>query len=160
MDGLWSTGNPDRQESIQQARMNRFRLLRFNTDVQGADDMSGFAAQDPTAAPLNVNVSGGPHFALSPETADGKSTTGFEFGLLAPTGAAVAAAGDFTVTIWRLVESTMQQAIIKQWLAMTPLTGVGYNQLFRSFDTDTGVFRFQITNIAAHGSIVLAYGEL
>jgi hypothetical protein len=171
MDGLWSTGN-DRREVIQQAKFNRFRLLRVNTAAKGASDMSGSAGLDPTVAPLATTpgAEGGPHFILAPETGDGQLTQGFEFGLISPSdppaGAATGAtpgAGGFTITIWRLVDTAQQAGIStlsKSWLAMQPLTGADYKQLFRSFDMNTGAIRFQIGNVAIAGAIVLAFCEL
>jgi hypothetical protein len=167
MDGLWSTGNPDRREVIQQAKFNRFRLLRVNTAAAGASEMSGSAGLDPTVAPLSTDVNGGPHFILAPETGDGQLTQGFEFGLISPTdppgGGATGAtpgAGGFTITIWRLVDTTQQAGVPKQWLAMQPITGGDYKQLFRSFDMNTGAIRFQIGNVAIAGAVILAIAEL
>lgn len=160
MDGLWSSGDPDRQELIQQPRFNRLRLLRVNTDTPGADDASGFAAQDPTAPPLNVNVNGGPHFILSPQTLDGNPTLGFEFGLIAIAGGATPLVGDFTVTVWRLVTTSMQPTVAKNWLAFQPQSGVGFNQLFSSFDINTAALRFQIGNVDVDGPLIIAFGEL
>jgi hypothetical protein len=158
-DGRWSTGDPDRQEDIKQARFNRMKILRVNTAAPGADDASGFAALDPTVPPLNVDVNGGPHFILSAETNDGQDTLGFEFGLIA-IGTTAPGAGGFTVTVWRLVETLMQQTIAKNWLAFEPRTGVAFNQLYHSFDTNTAALRFQIANVAVDGPLLICFAEL
>ena len=159
MDGRWGTGAVDRREEIQQAAFNRFRILRVNTIVAGVNDASGFAALAPNVAPLNVDPDGGPHFILSPETGDQRPTLGFEWGLLSIGGATPVAPG-FDVTIWRLVTTTMQPTITKQWLAFETLVGVGYDELFHSFDMNTGALRFQIDNVNADGGIVIALAEL
>ena len=161
MDGLWKSGDPNRIESFDQANFNRFKLLRVNTDAPGADDASGFAAQNPTTVPLNVNVNGAPHFLMSPETGDGRPTLGFQVGLVdIGAGSAVAAAGGFTLTTWVLVEVAMQQTIAKKWLSFDDTTGVAYNELYSSFDINTSAIRFQISNIDTHGSVVICMAEL
>ncbi len=160
MDGNWSTGNPDRQEIIQQPKFNRMKILRVNTIAAVADqDASGFVALDPNVAPLSVNVSGGPHFILSPDTNDSRPTLGYEFGLIAIPGGATFLGAGFTVTAWRLVTTTMQEVIAKNWLSFEPET-VAFNELFHSFDSNTFALRFQIANVDVDGPLLIAFAEL
>lgn len=158
-DGLWST--PDRQELIQQTGYARMRLLRVSTAARSPDAASGFAALAPNVAPLSVSPEGGPHFLMSPQTPDGFRVEGAEWCLLQPiAGAAVPGAGGFTVTVWRLIDVTMQQTIGKQWASFAPVTGVGYSELYHSFDHNTIALRLQIGNVATDGDLYIAFCEI
>ena len=159
MDGRWTT--PDRLELFRQAGFARERLLVVNTDVSGAQDASGFAALAPNVPPLNVDAEGGPHFVLSPETPDGFRIEGVEFAFLAGLpGSAVAAAGGFTVTVWRFISVSEQINFGKQWAAYNPIVGVGYDQLYHSFDSNAVAIRFQIGNVQTHGSVPIVICEI
>ncbi len=168
MDGLWNRGN-ERAEEISQARFNRMRILTVNTDVVLTNfDASHSAGLDPNTI---ANENGGPHFILSAETPDGRPTLGHTFALLENTSVAAGSraqpgAGGFTVTGWRLVESTMIDSLgvtIPRWVSFEPLTGVGFNEKYHSFDENTFALRFQIVGQGAGaqaGSIHLAFVEL
>lgn len=165
MDGLWKSGAS--VESFTQSGLTRERILTVNTGATlNPIDASGFAKESPIAPPAGAEAPNmGPHFLLSPETPDGRPTLGFEFALLnvlIPGGQrATAAAGDFTVTVWKLVLNAMiTTATRADWVAFTPRTGVQVNQVFRSFDVNACVIRFQVSNIAVDGSIQLMIAEL
>jgi hypothetical protein len=162
MDGKWTTASPDRQELIRQAGYARGRILLVNTAAQSAIDASGFAALAPNVAPLNVSDDGGPHFISSPETPDGFRVEGFQFALVnsLAAGAAVAGAGGFTVTIWKLIDVLEQQTIGKIWASFDPRTGVNYNELYHSFDVNCEAIRFQISNVAVNGTIPIYFCEI
>ena len=164
-DGLWRSGASI--ESFRQSGLVRERILTVNTGaVLNSIDASGFAKESPIAPPVGAEAPNmGHHFVMSPETSDGRPTLGFQFSLLnvlIPGGQrAVAAAGDFTVTIWLLEVNSMIQTVTRgDWSAFLPQTGVQVNQKFRSFDVNASVVRFQIGNIAVDGSIQISFAEL
>lgn len=156
MDGLWTAG--EAQHPIRQAALTRHRFLFFNLDPAGALTATWDASSYGSVAPMDipagtrtaVGLEGGPHFIMSPETPDGRPTLGFEWALVGPDAWPVAAplGGGFTVTIWVLAFNTMDPigGLVPQWLAFEPITGVEYNQLYHSFDTNVAGLRWQIEN--------------
>jgi hypothetical protein len=163
MDGKWNRGD-ERAEQIDQAALNRMRLLTVNTSATLTNfDASGEAGVDPTTI---TSDNGGPHWILSPETPDGRPCLGFELGLLenlsVVAGSRATPNGTtFEVTIWRLVTATQLDSgvTIPRWLAFETVD-IGFNQLFHSFDVNTAAIRVQIGNILQQGSLTLAIAEL
>lgn len=109
-----------------------------------------------SAAPTDGTTD--PHVVLSPVAPSGLRTTGFFFGLKAPTAsgvtAAVAAAGDFTVTVW------IRDPVTKFWFSARARTGVAYGQAYMTFDLDACEIYFQIGNIGTNGSVDIHVSEL
>ncbi len=170
MDGLYS--GKLKSEQIAQAALTRHRLLTFNTSPAGTlntCDASSYGALDPNNGlgliPAD-SQEGGPHFILSPQTPDTRPTLGFEFCLLTagitPLSAAVAAPGGFQVTVWAMIGATQYSdgSGPPAWASFTPQAGINLNELYHSFDVNATVLRFQIGNIATHGSITVAFCEL
>jgi hypothetical protein len=170
MDGIWSGERAT--EPLRQAELSRHRLLTINLDAGAlnARDASSYGASDPNTivAATARGVEGAPHFIMSPETPDGRPTLGFEFSLVSlglGADGAQPGVGGFTVTVWELIASSqnVRGEIVPAWSAFEPLTGVGYNQSFRSFDCNATALRFQISNfdpVPAGRSIMIAFCEL
>ena len=172
--GIWSAGL--NVETIDQVHM-RHKILIVNTGPAAAGgnpvnpiDQSSFASSPPPIAAANFiprfgGFDGGPHFVMSPRTPDGDPTLGFGFSLfgtplIAPAQLVPAAAGGYTVTPWVLLDSNQgyNGLIVSTWTAMAPVTGMALNQLFSSFDINSGAIRFQITNIAPLGAVDTSIG--
>lgn len=156
-DGLWPTGTA--LDPYRQARIVRHKALRINLDSGGAlndEDQSSYGSVAPSSfIPVSDarGLEGGPHFILSPETPDGRPTLGFEWCLLFHNdaqGSTLAGVGGFTVTIWSLISATfaVDGLTVPQWAAFEPLTGVGFRELYHTFDTNACALRFQIENYA------------
>lgn len=154
-DGLWPAATA--LEPYRQARIVRHKPLRINLDPGGAlnsQDQSSYGSVAPSSiVPTSDDrgLEGGPHFVLSPETPDGRPTLGFEWCLLFHNdaeGSCQPIAPGFTVTIWSLVTATftVNGLTSPQWAAFEPLTGVGFRELYHSFDTNACALRFQIEN--------------
>jgi len=159
-DGRW---NRQLAEEINQAYLTRERILRVNLVAPGPEDASGFAGDDPSTT-ANIKQHG-PHFVLSPKTQDGRPTSGFEWSLMnygANVAFAAPAAGGFTVTVWRLVANLqVSKNSPAAYTAFEPVTGVGYRQLYRTFDVNACALRFQITNaVGGVGVVELMVAEL
>lgn len=165
-DGLWRSGVSI--ESFRQAGLIRERILTVNTGAPpfNPEDASGFAKESPIAPPVGAEAPHmGPHFIMSANASDGRQTVGFEFSLLnllIPGGKrATAAAGGFSVTVWRLVSNAMiKTATRADWVFFQTRTGVAVNQLFSTFQVNAVALRFQIHNIAADGSIQIMFAEI
>lgn len=175
-DGLFDQGGA---EQFRQTTITREKILVVNTSPTGVIGFtqagptitqwasSSYASLDPNDTTQGVGALMGPHFVMSGETSDGAHPFGFSFsmtelGLLGP--AAVANAGGFTVTAWVLVGNlqipNLPAVYRQQWVSFDPLTGVGYRQLFHSFDVNACAIRFQIGNILTHGLVGLIFAEL
>lgn len=172
MDGLWNAVG--RNELLRQKDLIRHRLLRFNTSAAGAlneGDASSHGRDNPNTT-LAAPPEGGPHFVMSPLTPDNRPSLGFEFCICDPAQLgmpggerATFAAGGVDVTVWCLIGSTFGangSAGIPIWASFATLVGVQFNQLFRSFDVNSTVIRFQIgpTGLTADGSVIIAFSEL
>lgn len=175
MDGLWNSNSG--KESLLQGELIRHRVLTVNTATPttgpALSDQSGFAKEDPNTFTFPVSSrgpEGGPHFVMSPRTPDVKPTFGFEVCLtqkgIVAGNQAVAAAGGFTLTAWVMAPNTTPGATSTLplerplWMAFEPLTGVGLNELFHSFDINSETIRFQISNIDTDGMISIVFSEL
>lgn len=164
-DGLWKSGASI--QSFAQSGLIRERVLTVNTGaVLNSIDASGFAKESPIAPPAGAEAPNmGPHFVMSPQTTDGRPTLGFQFALLnfviPGPQRATPAAGGFSVTVWVLVINTMiATATAADWVSFQTRTGVGTNEIYRTFDVNACVVRFQIHNIAVDGSIKIMFAEL
>lgn len=170
-DGLWNAGQ--NQEQVPQLRKDAHQPLRVNISANGnknPGDASSFASLDPSA-PLVNSIELGPHFMLSPETADESHTYGLEFVLAnamfpAAERFAIGAAG-LTVTVWELIGNSLTQdaaaPVIPVWAAFLPQTGVQFFELYHTFDTNACAIRFQIqgsTDDATGGSVMIFMREL
>jgi hypothetical protein len=165
-DGLWRSGIS--LESFRQAGLIRERILTVNTGAPpgNPEDASFFAKESPIAPPVGAEAPHmGPHFVMSANASDGRPTVGFEFSLLnllVPGGKrATAAAGNFSVTVWRLVVNAMiKTATRADWVQFQTRTGVGLNQVFSTFQVNAVALRFQIHNIAVDGTIQIMFAEI
>lgn len=171
-EGIWNAATA--LEPYRQARILRHRQLRFNLDPAGAlnaRDASSYGSVAPSSIlPVSDTrgLEGGPHYVLSPETSDGRPTLGFEWCLLFHNDAgdsALPGPGGFTVTVWSLIDATMtvNGLVAPQWAAFETLTGVGFRELYSTFDTNACAIRFQIENYvddAPNTSISVYLAEL
>jgi hypothetical protein len=95
-----------------------------------------------------------PDIVLSPQAPGMLPTTGFLFGLKAPSaGSATAAAGGFTVTVWT------RNPVLKQWFNWEATTGVDYDELFVTADIDSAELYFQIANVSVAGNVDVSVWE-
>ena len=168
MDGLWNRAN-ERAEEIKQARFNRMRILTVSTSPPPSPnnfDASMRHADDPNTI---TDENGGPDFIMSPRTPDeSPHSYGFESCLLEADASVVAGqrlvipAGGVTVTIWRLITTTMLDGGVStpKWASFAPVTGVQYNELYHSFDTNTIALRFQVTGQTQEGTFHIGFAEL
>lgn len=173
-DGLWTgVGSVER---IHQAQLTRHRLLAINTSAAGAraadgTDASSFGSVDPNTLGLAQAPEGGPHFIMSPETPSGLPTTGFEWGICDPAvihqDPAIRfqnAAGGIDVTVWVLIGTTFfpNGGDNPQWASFQTLSGVLPSKLYRSFDIDASILRFQLgpTGITVDGVAVMFFSEI
>lgn len=160
-DGIWSALF---QEELQQSQLERERPLTVNTGAtfNPEQEASAYASFDPSGALILDKNQGAPHFILSPRTPDGAKTFGFRWSLhQEKLGAplAAAAAGDFTVTWWRLL-TNLSMAGGSVWSSFLPVTGVLLKESYHTFDCNACALRCQIGNIAVQGAITIAICEL
>lgn len=168
MNGIWE--GTDGAEALAQNQLTRHELLIV---CPGSDltapwppfCSSGMADLDPnTIAPGTINTNnnpvlgpeGAPHFVMSGETTDGAHSYGFEFVLFTNnlTTPAVAAAGDFDVTIWVLIANTQDPygsflGNVPVWGSFALQSGVALQQHYHSFDVNATCVRFQFGNLSA-----------
>lgn len=93
-----------------------------------------------------------PQFTLSPIAPSGLPTTGFALMLKAPPGSEGAATGPFSVTPW------LRDPVTGMWASGATQTGVGYSQLWVTFDVDASEIYFFIT-AAAPGEMLILVSE-
>lgn len=174
MDGLWAGAGSS--EPTQQADFIRHRLLMVNVSnigLQNPQDVSSYASVDPNAMAAALNWAppqGGPHFVMSPETPDSSKSYGFEFSLtlnsIVGVDQLIPLAGGLTITWWELLGNTQTTdgSVIPAWASFLPRTGVGFNELYHSFDVNACALRLQITNVTqpvgSGGSVIIAFSEL
>lgn len=165
-DGLWRSGVS--LESFKQAGLIRERILTVNTGPPpgNPEDASFFAKESPIAPPVGAEAPHmGPHFVMSANASDGRPSVGFEFSLLnlliPGPKRATPLAGNFSVTVWRLVVNAMIKTVTRaDWVQFQTRTGVGLNQVFSTFQVNAVALRFQIHNIDVDGSIQIMFAEI
>lgn len=166
MDGQWNAGPA--VEATTQAELSRHRLLRVNLSFnKEPGDASNNAQEDPNGIGPGNDNDGGPHFILSSVTPDNSHCYGFEF-VLFTQGITPAATAPFTVTVWELIGNTQLAdpavATVPIWAALLPVTPVGINELWHTFDVNACAIRFQIVDEDedqnASRSVVIGLAEL
>ncbi len=94
-----------------------------------------------------------PDFVLSPQAPGLLPTTGFLFGLKAPTASpATAGAGGFEITIW------WRNPVLKQWFSWEAVD-VAYNECFGTADIDSAELYIQIGNVSVAGNVDVTIAE-
>lgn len=92
-----------------------------------------------------------PHVTLSPYAGPQIPTTGFLFGMKAPTAptgvtAAVAGAGGFTVTLW------VRNPATKAWFSARNVS-IAYGEAWVCWGVDAAELFFQVGNVSTPGQI-------
>lgn len=115
----------------------------------------------PTAAPTTAlgAANTAPHVVLAPTCGNGLPTRGFSLALFAPDsgGAAVAAAGGFDVTLYRL------NTTLGVWCVWKTYTGPGaaYQDQLVCFDFGAGTALYvTVGNVSVNGNLLCLIGEL
>lgn len=185
-DGTWngqraseSIQQPISRHSMHMAELGAKEDLMNFQDFHVASWQAARSPNDPYfdwSASNNQYAYGGPHFIMSPETPDNKKTLGLEWCLLSgivsdgldANRIATPLVGGFTVTLWCMIANTQSPdgKVKPIWASLLPETGVGFNQLYHSFDINVAAIRFQIGNGtsiitgANSGALMLAMCEL
>ncbi len=103
------------------------------------------------AAPINGTTE--PDFVLSPQAPGLLPTTGFLFGLTAPSaGSATAGAGGFTITVW------WRDPVLKRFFSWEAAS-IAYGECFGTPDIDAAELYVQIANVAVSGDLDVTIAE-
>lgn len=184
-DGLWN-GQGASETLIQPLSRHSFLSVELGNTINDPATnpnrvSSRYASYDPnetrTVPGDALKANSGPHFVMSPETPDNAKTLGLEWCLLpayltnvgiSQANSARPLTGGFTVTIWCMLANTQTPDGVTGplWASLLPETGVGFNELYHSFDINVHAIRFQIGNATSTsggndtGAILLAMCEL
>lgn len=109
------------------------------------------ATSSHSAAPTDGTTE--PDFVLSPQAPGLLPTTGFLFGLKAPSsGSATAGSGGFEITLW------WRNPVLKQWFSWEA-ADVSYNELWGTADIDAAEMYVQIGNVSIAGDVDVTIAE-
>lgn len=126
-----------------QAQVVAARVLRVSSATVASAPTDGTPTTDGTE----------PHITLSPWAATGINTTGFTFGMKAPSaGSAVADTGGFSVTPW------VRNPVTKRWFSGKTVS-IGYGEAWVCWGVDAVELYFQIANVLTPGNIDLEIAE-